>query len=646
MNLLNLGASGVSAARVNLETTSHNISNVNTEGYSRQVVSQKAALPQYNGFGFLGQGADIASVSRMFDQFVEVENRTATANISSLQAQQNALGTIDNMLTDSSTGIMASVQQFFTAMQTAAANPTSVATRQVVLSQAQALVDRFQTTNGQIEELRQNLRGEVEVNVQRINTLAENLAKINRQITILSDGNAKIPNDLLDQRDQLVVDMNKVVHVSMVQSDDGNYNVFLDNGSALVVGSDYSTLSTKSTQSSIEVYVNTRQATPIQLQYSDIKGGELQGNLQLLEQDIPRVQIDLGNLAVEFTDAVNRQHGLGVDLTGQYEPASTQSYLDPAASTGPYIAQTGGLFVDLGAERLQAEQATTITDEALALRLAIDHLGVKVSNPAQLAMSSGVMAVPAFNPDGSLVQPSITSVWQEAYLHQDNATPFVGKEPNARLFDVLPPPNSIQIPFDATTNPVFGTPSTTAAGYTFTAISKSASQQGVWEFEMTSPAGQTVKLAFKAESLPLTGTTNLTIRARDPATDGINGVDNSNMLAINNLQSKPILASSKSGATSLYPKITDAGFTRTSTMEVYFAQTVSYVGSRGSITDVQLTAQKNLSLEVTKKKQALSGVDLDQEAANLVKFQQAYQASSKVIQVAQQTFQSILDAMA
>ncbi|MFC3625368.1 flagellar hook-associated protein FlgK [Vogesella amnigena] len=642
MNLLNLGASGVAVARVNLEAASHNISNVSTEGYSRQVVSQNARLPQYNGFGFLGQGADVASISRMFDQFVEVELRTTTSNISSLQAQKNALGTIDNMLTDSSTGIMASVQQFFTAMQTAAANPTSIATRQVVLSEAQALVDRFQTTNSQIEELRQNLRSSVEVNVAQINTLSESLAKINREITILSDGN-KIPNDLLDQRDKLVVDLNKLVNVNVVQSSNGSYNVFLDNGGALVVGGDHSTLSTQTTQSAINVFLDTQYAQPVQLLYSDLKGGTLHGNLQLLEQDIPRVQIDLGNLAIEFTDAVNRQHALGVDLTGQYQPQQTQN----TTALGSWVAQTGGLFQDLGEERLTAELATNITDEALAMRLAIDHMSVKVGNPAQLAMASGVIAVPAYNADGTVAKPVISSVWQEAYLHNDNATPFTGSEPNARLNEVLPPPATIQIPFDASTNPVFGTPTASVAGYTFTAISKSSSQQGVWEFEMTAPApgGEKVKLAFKAESLPLTGTQSLTIRARDPANDGIAGMDNSNMLAINALQAKPILASSKSGATSLYPKITDPGFTRTATMEVYFAQTVSYVGSRGSITGVQLQAQQNLNLEVTKKKEGLSGVDLDEEAANLVRFQQAYQASSKVIQVAQETFQSILDAV-
>ncbi len=642
MNLLNLGASGVAVARVNLEAASHNISNVSTEGYSRQIVSQTARLPQYNGFGFLGQGADVASVTRMFDQFVEVELRTTTSNISSLQAQKNALGTIDNMLTDSSTGIMASVQQFFTAMQTAAANPASIATRQVVLSEAQALVDRFQTTNSQIEELRQNLRSSVEVNVDQINTLSESLAKINREITILSDGN-KIPNDLLDQRDKLVIDLNKLVNVNVVKSSNGSYNVFLDNGGALVVGGDHSTLSTQSTQSAVNVFLDTQYAQPVQLQYSDLRGGVLHGNLQLLEQDIPRVQIDLGNLAIEFTDAVNRQHALGVDLTGQYQPLQTQN----TTTLGSWVAQTGGLFQDLGEERLTAELATNITDEALAMRLAIDHMAVKVGNPAQLAMASGVVAVPTINADGTLAKPVISSVWQEAYLHNDNATPFVGSEPNARLTEVLPPPATIQIPFDASTNPVFGTPTASIAGYTFTAISKSSSQQGVWEFEMTGPApgSEKVKLAFKSESLPLTGTQSLTNRARDPANDAISGMDNSNMLAINALQAKPILASSKSGATSLYPKITDAGFTRTATMEVYFAQTVSYVGSRGSITGVQLQAQQNLNLEVTKKKEGLSGVDLDEEAANLVRFQQAYQASSKVIQVAQETFQSILDAV-
>lgn len=640
MNLLNLGASGVAVARVNLEAASHNISNVSTEGYSRQVVSQNARLPQYNGFGFLGQGADVASISRMFDQFVEVELRTTTSNISSLQAQKNALGTIDNMLTDSSTGIMASVQQFFTAMQTAAANPTSIATRQVVLSEAQALVDRFQSTNSQIEELRQNLRSSVEVNVAQINTLSESLAKINREITILSDGN-KIPNDLLDQRDKLVVDLGKLVNVNVVQSSNGSYNIFLDNGSALVVGGDYSKLSTQTTQSAIDVFLETQYAQPVQVQYSDLRGGVLHGNLQLLEQDIPRVQIDLGNLAIEFTDAVNRQHALGVDLTGQYQPQQTQN----TTALGSWVEQAGGMFYDLGEERLTAEKATNITDEALAMRLAIDHMGVAVANPAQLAMASGVVAVPATNADGSQVKPVISSVWQEAYLHNDNATPFTGSEPNARLKEVLPLPDTIQIPFDASTNPVFGTPTTTAAGYTFSAIGKSSSQQGVWEFEMTAPTGEKVKLAFKAESFPLTGTASLTIRARDPANDSISAMDNSNMLAINNLQSKPILASSKSGSSSLYPKITDTGFSRTATMEVYFAQTISYVGSRGSITGVQLQAQQNLNLEVSKKKEGLSGVDLDEEAANLVRFQQAYQASSKVIQVAQETFQSILDAV-
>ncbi|SCK30292.1 flagellar hook-associated protein FlgK [Vogesella sp. LIG4] len=660
MNLLSLGASGLAASRVNLDTTSHNISNVNTEGYSRQVVSQQANLPLYSGFGYLGQGVSISSVSRMFDQFTEDQLRTSNANISSLQAQKNSLGTIDNMLTDSKTGIMASVQDFFTAMQTAAANPTSIATRQVVLSQGQALVDRFQTTNTQIEEMRQSLRSTVQANVQQINTLAGNIANINKQITILSGNGsaANTPNDLLDQRDKMVQDLSKLINVSVVQSNDGNYNVILDNGSSLVVGTQAGSLATQSTQSSINVFFNAvdignqvnGQSVPIV--YSDLRGGELQGNLQLLGQDIPRVQIDLGNLAVEFTDAVNRQHELGVDLTGSYEPAPTQNYLDPVANTGPYVAQAGGLFQDLSAERTQAEQATSITQEALAMQLAVAHMAVKVGNPAQLAMSSGVVAVAGTNPDGSLVQPQITGVWQEAYLHQDNATPFVGKEANARLVDVLPAPStglpnagSIQIPFNATTNPVFGTPTVTVPGFTCTAVTKSTTQQGVWEFEMTSPTNQTVKLAFKAENMPLSGTQTLTIQARNPATDGVNGMDNNNMLAMNQMQSQPILASTKTSSTSLYPKITDPGFTRTSTMEVFFAQTVSYVGTRGSITNTQLSAQQNLNVEINAKKQSLSGVSLDEEASNLVKFQQAYQASSKVIQMAQDTFKTLLDAI-
>ncbi len=620
-SIFGIAVTGLNSAKAALEVTSHNIGNVNTQGYTRQTTTQKASDPLFEGYGFVGTGVNLTGVNRVYDQFTEKQMRDVNAKVASLDAQKQSLQDLDNLMADSTAGLSSVLQGFFSSIQTMNSQPSSTAARQSVLSQAQALAGRFAAIGGRVEELRQGLATQVNSSVESINAYAGEIASINRQIATLQQGNGRLPNDLLDRRDNLVQKLNELVKTDVVVQDDGSYSVFIGQGQSLVLGDQAGKMVMERVNpddpDAISVGISIPNVTgTITIDPARMGGGKLEGIMQVLGTDVRRIQTDLGRMAVELSDAFNRQHSLGYDLNGQ-----------PA---------TGALFFnDLTAERAAAEATGASPDkQAFYMRQALDKFGVALTEPSKIAASSGLQATHTVDPVAG--KPSIASVWQTANLHQSTTAAL---DTNKTLGQVLgqatPAVTSLNIQYDPS-QPMPYSVTPVPAGLTISAVSLSSTQSGVYEFTVQS-GNDKVNISFKPEGSAST-VQNLTLGQRTPGT--LAAQNNANMLEMGKLQTKPLLRPTPTASSNLVPPLSD---TPTTNLQAFYGQMVSYVGNRANVADVALTAQEASKQQVMLSREEISGVNLDEEAANLIRFQQAYQASSRVIQVAQDMFKNLLE---
>ena len=223
-NLLNIGKTGLFAAQAGLATTGHNISNAHVVGYSRQVVVQSTMIPQDYGYGFVGNGTQVADIKRYSDEFLNVQVRNAQSTSSALNAYATQINQVDNLLADPTSGLSPALQDFFKAVQDVSSNPAEIASRQALLANGEALAARFQGMNGRLEELRQGVNSQIVSNVTVINSYAQQIASLNDQISAATTGTGSQPNDLLDARDQLVLDLNKQIKATVVRGDNNSIN--------------------------------------------------------------------------------------------------------------------------------------------------------------------------------------------------------------------------------------------------------------------------------------------------------------------------------------------------------------------------------------------------------------------------------------
>jgi flagellar hook-associated protein 1 FlgK len=237
MGLFNVGVSGLNAAQAGILTASHNISNASTPGYSRQQILQASNIPMVTGSGFMGQGTHIQTVSRIYDAFLGRQVLGAEASATEMDSYLAQIQQIDNILADSSAGLSPALTAFFKGVQDVAANPSSIPGRQSMLSAAQALVARFQSLDQRLSEIREGTNQQITVQIGQINAYSSQLADINQRVILAQIvGGSQPPNDLLDQRDQMITDLNKLVRVSTITQGDGSFSVFMGSGQPLVVG--------------------------------------------------------------------------------------------------------------------------------------------------------------------------------------------------------------------------------------------------------------------------------------------------------------------------------------------------------------------------------------------------------------------------
>jgi len=647
-SLLAIGKTGLFAAQAALSTTGHNITNANVAGFSRQGVVQATSAALDTGVGFMGTGTQIAQIKRYSDSFMNNQVRTAQASTSGLESYYTQIKQIDNLLADQTSGLSPSMQEFFSGVQDMAANGASVPSRQAMLSSSESLATRFQALDARLGEIREGVNSQIESSVTAINTYAGQIAKLNEQIGNFATTAQRAPNDLLDQRDQMVLELNKYVKATVLPGDNSSLTISIGNGQPLVVGQDsFQLAATPSPTDLTRVEVGYVSGSKVSiLPDGALSGGQLGGLLEFRTGTLDTAQSALGKIAIGMAFEFNRQHELGVDQNGNPGKAF---FAESPAFVGKSINSSPLSTSELTAKVVDPSKLTDNDFEVRyedgnynVMRLSDNSKVASVKPDANGAASltyGGVEFNFAKTPregDTFLVRPTIAGAANFKVLANDvsqiaAAAPIAtsaplsntgtakiseGKVDSAFLTSGVTLP--VTLSFDKDSGKLGGFP---AGAMVTVTDSKGVAAAPVAADQVKFENGSTY--SFGGVSVTLTGAPNTGDKFTIAANSGGIG-DTRNIAALGQLQTKNIFNGGTATLTSSY------------------AQMVSTVGNKTR--EVQVNAEAGNALLAQSHAAALdvSGVNLDEEATNLIKYQQAYQAAGKVMQIAGTIFDTLL----
>ncbi|WP_199688095.1 flagellar hook-associated protein FlgK [Noviherbaspirillum sedimenti] len=639
-NILSIGQTALTAAQVGLSTTGHNIANANTEGYSRQVVVQGAVAGEQSSYGFVGKGTEVTMVKRVYNEFLAGQVLNSQTSQNALSSYYSQVKQINNMFADPTAGITPAMQDFFKGVQSLAADPSSGAARQTLIASAQTLAGQFQSMDGRLDQLREGVNGDIQSSIASINSLASQIAKLNDTISTVQAGNGGKPaNDLLDQRDKLVADLSKEIKVTVVKQG-SEYNIAIGNGQSLVVGGRTFGLTpviSATDPTRLQVGYKGNNGT-ISLAEAALTGGKLGGVLEFRSQTLDKVQNELGRIAIGLGGAFNAQHQLGQDLNGALggeffkvaTPKVNASTLNTGnATVSANISNAGALtgsdyrFEFIGPAEYRV---TRLMDGALTsattLPISVDGLEFEVAS-GSMAAGDVFLVKPTVNgAAGFGVTISDTAKIAAAApvrtgADSDNAgSGKISAGTVAAGFSAATVTPAISLAYNAAAGELTGFP---ALPVTLTSNGSST----VYPAGTPVPYTEGATVSFGNISFEISGTP----ADGDSFTIGSNGGgigDNRNALLLGALQSAKTLSNG------------------TATFQGVFGQMVNMVGNKTHELDVNMAAETTLLAQAVAAQQGESGVNLDEEAANLLRYQQAYQAAGKVMQTASKLFDVLL----
>lgn len=632
---LNIGTRALSANLTALQVIGHNIANVNTDGYSRQSVTMVSSGYQTLGGNYFGKGAELGTVERSHNAYLTREAQLSAATAAADEERLQRLQQLENLFPTGETGLGTAVNDMLNAWGDVASAPTSLPARVVALSRGDEMASRFADTAAQLDALAYNGRQQAQATVENVNRLAQDIARINQEI-IENQGYNGEPNDLMDQRDALIDQLSEYVQATTITADDGSVSVFTAGSQPLVLGTTANALALQRdpvdpTQSRIAFVQGSVSHT---LPESSI-GGSLGGLMTFLKQDLPAMQNELGRMALAINTAVNNQHQLGVDLSGNaggnfFVAASDQAGMPATTNTGSAqihsevadptalkasdyrvtVTATGvditrlsdgtstsfaGLPAEVDGLSFQLDSGAGAVGDSFLVRpfaAAAREMELALSAPSQVAAASPVSVTPGSGNSGGVSIEQLYAVQDSAYLTNPVTISFLADgsytvsgtlDPASPAPDNAGPPASYNytpgqaIQFNGWSMTLRGSP---AAGDSF-AIAPAA-------------AGSTAQNSGNADAV---------LALRDLATfDGVSIADGYGSL------------------------LSHLGTT------VQGAQFASEFSSQIATTSESARAE-------------VSGVNLDEEAARLLQFQQSYQAAAKFLQVAQSAFDTMIGIM-
>jgi flagellar hook-associated protein 1 FlgK len=648
-SIINTGISALNAFKRQMETTGHNIANVNTEGYSRQRVELGARTPEARPQGYIGSGVEIDAVRRSYDNYLAGRVRSySSAHMESLVYEQRA-GQIDNVIADASAGLDGMMQQFFASVNDVADDPSSVPARSVMINRSEQLVDRFNALDNWFNDIRRQTNRDLEAEVDEINALASSLAQVNARIASLNGISNGIPNDILDERDKLIDDLSKYSNVSTVEQADGAMNVFIGTGQALVVSNTHNTLAVVNNAEAAdhkELVIRQPGAPEVNVT-AQMSGGSLGGLLRFRDEVLDEAQNALGRVAIGVASFFNAEHNTGMDLDGDLGGDYFSGTIPGPALANPGNAVGSSVtlgFADVSAlttheyqlsydgtnwsmRDLNNNTAVTLSGSGTAgdpligdgvsivvgaatagdsyrlrpTRLGAADIGLRINNERDIAAAESLRASARAANTGTGVigaGAQVNSVASPGKL----ATPLTLQyNAGSNQFDIFSG--------DPPAGPALGSVAYDPATDSGNTLTVAGAITGLGDF------------SFTMNGTPANGD-------RFVLQDNTGGTgDNRNARRLADLQVENLMVGG------------------TATFANTYGSLVADVGTKTHQASNNATIQEHLLSQAESAKSEVSGVNLDEEAADLVRFQQAYQAAAQVINVSNTLFDSLLAAV-
>lgn len=639
MGIFNVAVTGLNAAQVGILTTSHNIANASTEGYNRQQIIQSTNTPMFTGAGYIGQGTNVLTVRRVYDQQLSEQVLAASTGAAEMDSYLTQISQIDNLLADPSAGLSPALSGFFSTVQEMAANPASIPARQAMLSASQALVARFQSIDQRMTEIRTGVNGMVTSEVTAINSYAQQIAEINQRIILAqAAGPNQPPNDLLDQRDQLIADLNTKIRATTITQSDGTYSVFIGNGQPLVVGTlPYSMKAVASPDDPERIVVALTSPTgnTVYMPESMLSGGSLGGLIAFRSQSLDEAQNALGRIALTFAQNFNDQHQLGQDLDGDLGG----DYFNMSLM-GPMVRDnannTGTATIAAAIDTANIDDLTT-SDYRLTYSAANTFSLTRLSDgqtwtgtgASQAASFADLQTDLAADPQGFTLTFAGSATLGDSFLIQPTragATNLALAISNARDIAAAAPIRSAA----ALAN--------TGTGSISAGIALDTTDPNLWTTTTLNFVAGGYQVNGAGPVIAYTPGANIDLNgwrvvvSGTPAAGDVFTIER-NSAGVSDNRNAVLL-----GALQTAPKMENG----TATYQSAYSTIVAQIGNKAREVEITGQAQQSLLEQAQSTRDQLSGVNLDEEAANLLRYQQAYQAAAKVIGIATTLFDEIL----
>ena len=659
--LMNLGVKAMSASYAALQATGHNIANASVVGYSRQQVILATSTGQFTNAGFYGQGVDVQSVTRAHNQFLTGEAARAASLAAMDSARLGQLRGLENVFKTGELGLGQAVGSFLNAFGDLASQPGDPATRQVVLARAADMAGRFREAAGALETLQYDVTATLNASVTLVNALARSVAQVNQKITAFQSS-GQPPNDLLDERDRLIKQIGEQVQVTRIDAADGTTGLFIASGQRLVLGADAATLVVQKDRNDPQRSAVGVQSQPgvMVLDANSMAGGTIAGLLRFQNTELVDARAMVGRLAASVGNAVNQQQQRGLNLLGSDPAPALFSLTAPkAVASATNAKDVNGL--PLG------QVSLVYTSDPSALRASDYDLREDPAIPGQWKLTRMVSGQLSQDPADSLSFSGSSATFQGVQLSFGTTPPQPGDR--YLLKTVSDAANDMRVlltdPRDlAAASPLTassGTANTGSAAVTDTLVlANPLPYPGATAritFVDNSAADPANPVAYTFELVDATGTVLLsdatprTWRAGQSIPDSTVDINGFSLTLSgvpkpgDTLSVAPTPASalnSNNGNARSLLALRDAALVDGKTPGEGYAQAMADIGSRVQTARSASTISGAVSAQADAARGADAGVNLDEEAARLIQYQQSYQAAAKMLQVAQAIFDTLL----
>ncbi|WP_291477020.1 flagellar hook-associated protein FlgK [Acidovorax sp.] len=651
MSLLNVGSRALLANQAALQTAGHNIANVSTPGYSRQTVVLQTVQGQFTGGGYIGKGVDVQTIQRNHSELLTRQSTAASAVDAGDTVRMDRLRQLQEVFSGGASGIGASINDMMNALSDVVSAPTDLTARSVALTRMDETAARMRDASQRLDEIGYTVAEQLKGSMVAVNSLAKNIAGVNEQIA-RAKGNGQPANDLLDQRDQLIRELNQHIQTSQVAADDGTVSVFVAGSQPLVLGNQAATLSIDDpidfgagSGKKVLSFLAPGSSTKVELNENMLGGGQVAGLLRFQNNDLAEGRNLLGRMAIAISESMNTQNRLGLTLNGQpgenlFAPislgnATPSNFNTSTATMALTVADPTALQASSYTVSFTAGDAGSVTRHSDGKVFNFDGSALPPVTVASVfsAQGLGVTLSGAVNAGDQFVINSLQGAAAELQALQYSPTDLAAANPvNAAMGAANG--GSLQLASLKATGPI------------------------------TQPAtGSPVTIAFTAGS---PATYSATVPGPPVATIATGNYVSGEKIAINGweiaLQGAP-----KSGDTVTVGNATDSQYGDwykrdtgnasalmalrdvpmfdNATLADGFASAMAQVGTRTQSAQFAAELSSSIAANLERDRTAVSGVNLDEEAARLIQYQQAYQASAKMIQIAQNIFDTLIQGL-